>query len=101
MKHTLSLALCLLLFACGSVLAQAPAPTQRIRGDVVALDGLSLQVKSRSGETLAITLRPETRTKLEQLARAEGEGAARPVTVEEVAAAIVEQFLSSRPLPGP
>src|SRR5437867_11987628 len=56
MKHTFSLALCLLLFACGSVLAQAPAPTQRIRGDVVALDGLSLQVKSRSGETLAIKL---------------------------------------------
>ena len=54
MKHTFSLALCLLLFACGSVLAQAP--TQRIRGDVVALDGLSLQVKSRSGETLAIKL---------------------------------------------
>ena len=56
MKHTFSLALCLLLFACGFVLAQAPAPTQRIRGDVVALDGLSLQVKSRSGETLAIKL---------------------------------------------
>src|SRR5438094_5520444 len=56
MKHPFSLALCLLLFACGSVLAQAPAPTQRIRGDVVALDGLSLQVKSRSGETLAIKL---------------------------------------------
>ena len=56
MKHTFSPALCLLLFACGSVLAQAPAPTQRIRGDVVALDGLSLQVKSRSGETLAIKL---------------------------------------------
>jgi hypothetical protein len=56
MKQTFSLALCLLLFACGFVLAQAPAPTQRIRGDVVALDGLSLQVKSRSGETLAIKL---------------------------------------------
>lgn len=56
MKHIFSLALCLLLFACGSVLAQAPAPTQRIRGDVVALDGLGLQVKSRSGETLAIKL---------------------------------------------
>jgi len=56
MKHTFSLALCLVLFACGFVLAQAPAPTQRIRGDVVALDGLSLQVKSRSGETLAIKL---------------------------------------------
>jgi hypothetical protein len=56
MKQTFSLALCLLLFACGFVLAQAPAPTQRIRGDVVALDALSLQVKSRSGETLAIKL---------------------------------------------
>jgi uncharacterized protein YjeT (DUF2065 family) len=56
MKQTFSLALCLLLFACGFVLAQAPAPTQRIRGDVVELDGLSLQVKSRSGETLAIKL---------------------------------------------
>jgi len=56
MKHASSLALCLLLFACGFVLAQAPAPTQRIRGDVVALDGLGLQVKSRSGETLAIKL---------------------------------------------
>ncbi len=56
MKHIFSLALCLLLFACGFVLAQAPAPTQRIRGDVVALDGLGLQVKSRSGETLAIKL---------------------------------------------
>jgi hypothetical protein len=56
MKHVSSLALCLLLFLCGSVLAQAPAPTQRIRGDVVALDGLSLQVKSRSGEMLAIKL---------------------------------------------
>src|ERR1700675_4303874 len=56
MKHAASLALCLFLFLSGSVLAQAPAPTQRIRGDVVALDGLSLQVKSRSGETLAIQL---------------------------------------------
>ena len=56
MKHASSLALCLLLFACGFVLAQAPAPTQRIRGDVLALDGLGLQVKSRSGETLAIKL---------------------------------------------
>jgi len=56
MKHASSLALCLLLFACGFVLAQAPAPTQRVRGDVVALDGLGLQVKSRSGETLAIKL---------------------------------------------
>ena len=37
-------------------LAQAPAPTQRIRGDVVAVDGLNLQVKERSGEMLTIKL---------------------------------------------
>ncbi|HEY2967510.1 MAG TPA: hypothetical protein VGK75_04000 [Casimicrobiaceae bacterium] len=56
MKHASSLALCLLLFTSEAMLAQAPAPTQRIRGDVVALDGLSLQVKLRSGEVLAIKL---------------------------------------------
>jgi hypothetical protein len=38
--------------------AQAPgaAPTQRIRGDVTALDGLNLQVKSRTGEMLTVKL---------------------------------------------
>jgi hypothetical protein len=36
--------------------AQAPAPTQRIRGDVIAIDGVDLQVKSREGESLAIKL---------------------------------------------
>jgi hypothetical protein len=39
-----------------TALAQAPLPTQRIRGDVTALDGVNLQVKSRSGEALAIKL---------------------------------------------
>ena len=43
-----------LLFA--AALAQTPLPTQRIRGDVVALDGLSLQVRSRTGEALTIKL---------------------------------------------
>jgi len=38
------------------VLAQAPQPTQRIRGDIVAIDGLNFQVKARAGETLAIKL---------------------------------------------
>jgi hypothetical protein len=57
------------------------------------------RVTREGGETLAIVLRAETRTKLEQLARAEGEAVARPVTPEEVAAAIVEQFVSSTPLP--
>lgn len=56
MKLTAALALC--AFAClsGSPSAQTPAPTQRIRGDVVALDGLQLKVHSRSGETLAVKL---------------------------------------------
>jgi hypothetical protein len=57
------------------------------------------RVVREGGETLAITLRPETRTKLELLARAEGEASARPVTAEEVAAAIVEQFVAAAPLP--
>jgi hypothetical protein len=41
---------------CASAVAQAPLPTQRIRGDVVALDGLNMQVMSRTGEALAIKL---------------------------------------------
>jgi hypothetical protein len=38
--------------------AQAPAaaPTQRIRGDVVAVDGINLQVRSRTGELVAVKL---------------------------------------------
>jgi hypothetical protein len=50
-------------------------------------------------EELAIPLRRETRQKLEQLARAEGEAAARPVTAAELAAAVVEQFVASLPSP--
>jgi len=48
----------LLLSITGSALAQAPAalPTQRIRGDVVAVDGLNLQVRSRTGEMLTVKL---------------------------------------------
>ncbi|HEX5863991.1 MAG TPA: hypothetical protein VF014_06995 [Casimicrobiaceae bacterium] len=56
MKHVSSFASCLLLLVCASALAQTPAPTQRIRGDVVAIDGFNLQVKSRSGETLSVKL---------------------------------------------
>jgi RNase P/RNase MRP subunit p29 len=37
-------------------LAAAQTPTLRIRGDVVALDDNTLQVKSRTGETLAVKL---------------------------------------------
>ena len=56
MKHVFSLGSCLLLLLCASALAQTPAPTQRIRGDVVAIDGSNLQVKARSGETLSVKL---------------------------------------------
>ncbi len=48
-------------------------------------------------EELSIPLRRETRTKLEQLARAEGEATARPVTAAELAAAVVEQFVATPP----
>lgn len=57
--RSLAMTCCLLsfLFAVNSV-AQSPgaAPTQRIRGDVTALDGLNLQVKSRTGEMLTVKL---------------------------------------------
>jgi hypothetical protein len=49
-------ALCGLCCIFAAALAQTPLPTQRIRGDVVALDGLSLQVKSRTGEALTLKL---------------------------------------------
>ncbi len=44
-----------LLLSCVA-LAQTPATTQRIRGDVTSIDGLNLQVKERSGELLTIKL---------------------------------------------
>jgi hypothetical protein len=56
MKRVASLALGALVCLCASTMAQTPPPTQRIRGDVVALDGVHLQVRSRGGETLAVTL---------------------------------------------
>lgn len=45
-----------LLFAFTSAAYAQTTPTQRIRGDIVALDATNLQVKSRSGETVAIKL---------------------------------------------
>jgi len=42
------------LFTAAGVAAQAP--TQRIRGDVAALDGTTLTVKTRSGESLTVKL---------------------------------------------
>ncbi len=47
---------CVLCCASAVALAQAPLPTQRIRGDVVALEGLNMQVKSRTVEELSIKL---------------------------------------------
>jgi hypothetical protein len=57
-RRSTALAGLLLCFVTLAVLAQAPAgiPAQRIRGDVVALDGLNLQVRSRTGETLTVKL---------------------------------------------
>ena len=49
-------ALCALCCVLAAAHAQTPLPTQRIRGDVVALEGLNLQVKSRTGEALTIKL---------------------------------------------
>jgi hypothetical protein len=52
-----SLTLVLSLVLAGFVsCASAQTPPQRIRGDVVALDGNVLQVKSRTGETLTVKL---------------------------------------------
>ena len=56
MKHASSFALCMLGWMCAAAIAQAPPPTQRIRGDIVTLDGLNLQVKSRTGEALTVKL---------------------------------------------
>ncbi len=56
MKQACSFALWVVLCWCGTTLAQAPLPTQRIRGDLVAVDGLQLQIRSRSGEALAVRL---------------------------------------------
>jgi len=54
----LALAWIVLLTLLAPALGQTPAapPTQRIRGDIVAVDGLNVQVKARSGETLAVRL---------------------------------------------
>jgi hypothetical protein len=51
-----AITLWLMFGMCAVAQAQTPLPTMRIRGDVVALEGLNLQVKSRTGETLAIKL---------------------------------------------
>jgi hypothetical protein len=56
MRYISSFVLCALCWLYATAFAQAPLPTQRIRGDVTAIEGLNLQVKARTGETLAIKL---------------------------------------------
>jgi hypothetical protein len=56
MNRTTALTLALSLLVPCLAFAQAPAPTQRIRGDVISVDGTTLAVKERSGETLTIKL---------------------------------------------
>jgi hypothetical protein len=56
MKRFGAIIICVFFALCTTVTAQAPLPTMRIRGDIAAIDGLNLQVKSRTGETLAIKL---------------------------------------------
>ena len=56
--RTTKLFVCLLL-SCAALaaMAQAPAaPTQRIRGDVVSIDGQALKVRSRTGEVVDVKL---------------------------------------------
>jgi hypothetical protein len=48
--------LALVACSCIATTAIAQAPAQRIRGDVVAVDGLDLQVRSRTGELLSVKL---------------------------------------------
>ena len=56
MNRTAANALFLSLLVSCLALSQMPAPTQRIRGDVVSIDGLDLRVKERSGEMMTIKL---------------------------------------------
>jgi hypothetical protein len=53
MKKFLAASLVLL---CSIALAQAPAPTQRLRGTVKAFDGSTLVLAERSGETVSLVL---------------------------------------------
>jgi len=48
--------LCWCIAATAFAQTPAAAPAQRIRGDVVAVDGLNLQVRSRTGELMSVKL---------------------------------------------
>ena len=52
----ISVTVCLLWLFVGLAISQTQAPTQRIRGDVVALEGTDFQVRTRGGETLFVKL---------------------------------------------
>src|SRR5262249_33526912 len=56
MKRLAAMSGYVFLALCAPAVAQAPLPTQPIRGELAGLDGLGLQVKSRTGEELAIKL---------------------------------------------
>jgi hypothetical protein len=45
------------LVTSAAVHAEAPAPT-RIRGEIVAVDAITLTVHRRSGDTVKIAIRP-------------------------------------------
>ena len=54
MSRISSIVIAIALFVASFAYAQAPS--QRIRGDLIGLDGMTLQVKERSGEVMTITL---------------------------------------------
>ena len=57
------------------------------------------RIAAAEREELVIPLTRQTREKLEQLALAEGQATALPITAAELAAAVVEQFVASVPSP--
>ena len=74
------------LIGCAG-LPTAQAPAQRIRGDVVALDGNVLQVKTRAGEALSVKL-------------ADNFGVSAIVT-RDLAAVVPGTFIGTATMPGP
>jgi hypothetical protein len=63
----------------------------------LGLQQLAAEVADIRQATVTIPLRAETWARLRHQAEVESRSAARPVTVAEVAAAIVERFVSSQP----
>ena len=53
-RSSVLLLLCLCVVAGG--LARAQTPASRIRGDIVSVNGSALQLKTDSGQTLAVKL---------------------------------------------